>query len=72
MADGRKGNVKFIVDKREVVEDAVRLSVRMLNSTLAQPTTNELPIIFNALAASRITSVEPNDGFTYSFPLPLS
>lgn len=72
MADKRNGKIGFIVDNKEVVNGVVKVSVRMLNSTLAQPTTNELPILLNALRSSQFTNANANDGFTYTFPFTLS
>lgn len=72
MADNREGKIGFIVDNREVVDGVVHLSVRMLNSTLRQPTTNELPIILNTLANSRYMDEDAHVGFTYTFPFVLS
>lgn len=72
MADGRSGKIGFIVDNKEVVNGVVKVSVRMLNSTLAQPTTNELPILLNALRSSQFANANANDGFTYTFPFALS
>lgn len=70
--DNRNGKIGFIVDGREVTNGLVHLSVRMLNSTLPQPTTNELPIILNALKSHGILDTDANICFTYTFPFPLA
>lgn len=66
------GKISFIVDKREVVNGNVKLTIRMLASTKDQANTNELPIILNALAASHYLQENAHVGFTYTFPFPLS
>lgn len=68
----RNGKIGLIVDKREVVNGLVHLSVRMLNSTMVQPSTNELPIILNTLAGSDYLNPKSQIGFTYMFPFRLS
>lgn len=72
MTDGRNGKIGFIVENKEVVNGLVKVSVRMLNSTLAQPTTNELPVILHAISNSSYANANANDCFTYTFPFPLS
>lgn len=68
----RNGKIGFIIDGREVKNGLVHLSVRMLNSTLSQPTTNELPIILNALKSHGLLDTDANICFTYTFPFPLA
>jgi hypothetical protein len=68
----QSGKIGFIVDKREVVNGHVKLTIRMLASTKEQASTNELPIILNALAASHFMNPQSHVGFTYTFPFPLS
>ena len=72
MADKRNGKIGFIVENKEVVNGVVKVSVRMLNSTLAQPTTNELPLLLHALKSNELLSVDANICFTYTFPFPLA
>lgn len=72
MVDNRDGKIGFIVDNREIVNGVVHLSVRMLNSSLKQISTNELPIILNTLAASSYMDEQTHVGFTYTFPFILS
>lgn len=67
-----KEKIGFIVDKREVVNGHVKLTIRMLASTKEQVSTNELPIILNALSASHYMNPQSHVGFTYTFPFPLS
>lgn len=68
----RSGNIGFIVEGRDVTNGLVHLSVRMLHSSLPQKTTNELPIILNALKAHGLMDVDANICFTYTFPFPLA
>lgn len=70
--DGRKGKIGFIVEEREAVNGVVRLSVRMLNSSLPCSTTNELPMLLNSIMATEHIIPNANDRFTYKFPLPLA
>ena len=72
MADNRNGKIGFIVENKEVVNGLVKVSVRMLNSTLVQPTTNELPVILHAISNSSYANVNANDRFTYTFPFALA
>ena len=44
----------------------------MLNSDKPRLTTNELPLIFNAIKDSHFTDSEVQIGFTYTFPFTLS
>lgn len=67
-----KEKISFIVDKREVVNGHVKLTIRMLASTKEQVSTNELPIILNALSASHYMNPQSHVGFTYTFPFSLS
>jgi hypothetical protein len=68
----RNGKISLIIDGREIKSGLVHLSVRMLNSTLSQPTTNELPVILHAISNSSYANVNANDRFTYTFPFPLA
>ena len=65
--------IGFIVQGREILENGmVKVSVRMLNSTKSQLTTNELPIILNSIKASGMIDPKIQRGFTYAFPFELS
>ncbi len=66
------GKIGFIIDKREVTDGHVKLSIRMLNSSKPMGSTRELPIILNALKANSVTNPQVNRGFTYTFPFGLS
>jgi len=44
----------------------------MLNSDNSQISTNEFPIVLNALKNSQYTDAELQIGFTYTFPFPLA
>ena len=68
----RSGKVSLIIDGREIKSGLVHLSVRMLNSTMAQPKTNELPLLLHALKSNELLSVDANICFTYTFPFPLA
>lgn len=68
----RNGKIGLIIDGREVKNGLVHLSVRMLNSTMAQPTTNELPLLLHALKSNELLSPDANICFTYTFPFPLA
>lgn len=67
-----KNKIGFIIDKREVTDGHVMLTIRMLNSSKPIVTTNELPIILNAIKASSVMNPQVNRGFTYTFPFELS
>ncbi len=59
--------IGFIVEWREVHSNGVvKLSIRMLNSDKPQLTTNELPIILNALKRSRFVNEDVQVGFDYT------
>ena len=64
----RNGKVSLIIDGREIKSGLVHLSVRML----AQPTTNELPLLLHALTSNELLSPDANICFTYTFPFPLA
>ena len=65
--------IGFLVEGREVTDDGnVKVSVKMLNSGKSQLSTNEFPIILNALKNSQYTDPELQIGFTYTFPFPLA
>lgn len=64
--------IGFIVQGREVLENGiVKVSVRMLNSTKPQLTTNELPIILNAIKHSHLLDKSAHVGFDYTFDFPM-
>ncbi|MBR4533874.1 MAG: hypothetical protein IKO85_04950 [Bacteroidaceae bacterium] len=59
--------IGFIVEDRDVAPNGVvHLSIRMLNSDKPQLTTNELPIILNALKHSQLMDAEVQVGFDYT------
>lgn len=65
--------VGFIVENREIHDNGVtKVTIRMLNSDKPRLTTNELPLIFNAIKDSYFTDSEVQIGFTYTFPFTLS
>lgn len=70
MANNNK--IGFIIDKREVVDGHVKLTIRMLNSSKPMAKTNELPIILNAIKANSVMNPQADRGFTYTFPFKLS
>lgn len=64
--------IGFIVQGRETLDNGmVKVSVRMLNSTKGQLTTNELPIILNAIKHSTLVDRETHVGFDYTLDFPL-
>lgn len=66
MANGNN-KIGFIVEGREVHDNGVvKVSIRMLNSDKAQLTTNELPIILNALKRSQYMDGDTQVGFDYT------
>ena len=66
MANGNN-KIGFIVEGREVHSNGVvKLSIRMLNSDKPQLTTNELPIILNALKRSQYMDSDQQVGFDYT------
>lgn len=67
MADARNGNINLQMLGKEVVNGVVHLTIRRLNSTLAQPTTNELPVILNAFVGTDYLKKEYQYGFNYTF-----
>ena len=69
MANAKIG---FIVQGHEVQENGfVKVSVRMLNSTKQQLTTNELPIILNTIKHSSLVDPELHVGFDYTLDFPM-
>lgn len=64
--------IGFIVEGREIhANGVVKLSIRMLNSDKPQLTTNELPIILNALKHSRYLDETAHVGFDYTLDFPM-
>ena len=64
--------IGFIVQGREILENGmVMVSVRMLNSTKSQLTTNELPIILNSIKHSHLLDQSAHVGFDYTFDFPM-
>lgn len=72
MAMESNNKIGFIIDRREVTDSHVKLTIRMLNSSKPMTTTNELPIILNAIKASTVMNPQVNRGFTYTFPFELT
>lgn len=68
----RSGKIGLIVENREMVNGLMKVTVRMLNSTMSQGQTNELPIMLNAILGSSHMDPLSNDRFTYTFPFALS
>lgn len=67
-----KEKIGFIVDRKDVTDGHVRLTIRMLNSSKAMVKTNEMPIILNSIKASGMIDPKIQRGFTYTFPFELS
>ena len=66
MANGNN-KIGFIVEEREFHSNGVvKVSVRMLNSDKPELTTNELPIILNALKRSHLVDEDVQIGFDYT------
>ena len=64
--------IGFIVQGREIHDNGVvKVSVRMLNSSKQQLTTNELPIILNAIKHSHILNEASHIGFDYTLDFPM-
>jgi len=64
--------IGFIVQGREVLANGVvKVSIRLLNSDKPQLTTNELPIILNALKHSDILDAGTHVGFDYTLDFPM-
>ena len=64
--------IGFIVQGREILENGmVKVSVRMLNSTKSQLTTNELPIILNSIKNSYLLDKSAHVCFDYTFDFPM-
>ena len=59
--------IGFIIENREVHPNGVvKVSIRMLNSDKPQLTTNELPIILNAIKHSELMDANVQRGFDYT------
>lgn len=59
--------IGFIIENREVhANGVVKVSIRMLNSDKPQLTTNELPIILNAIKHSELMDDTVQRGFDYT------
>lgn len=64
--------IGFIVEGREIHSNGVvKLSIRMLNSDKPQVTTNELPIILNAIKHSHLMDETSHVGFDYTLDFPM-
>lgn len=71
MANGNN-KIGFTVQGREVLANGVvKVSIRLLNSNKPELTTNELPIILNALKHSEILDAETHVGFDYTLDFPM-
>lgn len=71
MANGNN-KIGFTVQGREVLTNGVvKVSIRLLNSNKPELTTNELPIILNALKHSEILDAETHVGFDYTLDFPM-
>lgn len=65
--------IGFTVQGREVLANGVvKVSIRLLNSDKPELTTNELPIILNALKHSDILDAETHVGFDYTLDFPMT
>lgn len=59
--------IGFVVEGKEVHQNGVvKVSIRMLNSDKPQLTTNELPLILNAIRHSELMESEVQKGFDYT------
>ena len=59
--------IGFIIEDREVhANGAVKVSIRMLNSDKPQLTTNELPLILNAIKHSELMYSTVQSSFYYT------
>lgn len=71
MANGNN-KIGFIVEGREThANGVVKVSVRMLNSDKPELTTNELPIILNAIKHSHLMDETTHVGFDYTLDFPM-
>lgn len=59
--------IGFIIEDRETHQNGVvKVSIRMLNSDKPELTTNELPLILNALKHSELMDSSVQRGFDYT------
>lgn len=59
--------IGFIIEGKEIHDNGVvKVSVRMLNSDKPQLTTNELPLILNAIKHSELMDSDLQRGFDYT------
>ena len=59
--------IGFIIENREVhANGVVKVSIRMLSSDKPQLTTNELPLILNAIKHSELMDAAAQKGFDYT------
>lgn len=72
MADNREAQVSFKAVRTEQTGTLTRVSVSLVGSTLERMTSNELPIILNALRSAAVTDAAQHVGFTYTFPFRLA
>ena len=65
--------IGFKVEGREILPNGmVKVTIGMLNSDKAQLTTNELPIILNAIKHTSLLLPETHVGFDYTLDFPLA
>lgn len=64
--------MSFKAVRTEQMGTLTRVSVSLVGSTLTRMTSNELPIILNALRTAAVTDVTQHVGFTYTFPFRLA
>ena len=64
--------IGFIIEGKEIHDNGVvKVSVRMLNSDKPQLTTNELPLILNAIKHSELMDSDLQRGFDYTLDFAL-
>lgn len=72
MADNREAQLSFNAARTESTGGLVKVSLSLVGSTLDVLTSNELPILLNALRLSALTDASAHVGFTYTFPFKLA
>lgn len=65
--------IGFLVEGREMQPNGMmKITIGLLNSSKEQLTTNELPIILNAIKHTSLLNPETHVGFDYTLSFPLA
>lgn len=72
MEDKREAQIGFNARRTEQTGSALKISLSLVGSTLERITSNELPILLNALRRSTLADASQHVGFTYVFPFSLA